>query len=463
MDIVLKGDMDGIEAAGQIRDRFDIPVVYLTAYIDEERLEKTKFTEPYGYLIKPFEDTELRLAIEMALQRHKLEIALRNAEENWRISFNSLDDIMLIIDRDYTIENINAKGLKLLGKSKEEVIGKKCYQAISGVDSPIKECPCMKSMETKKVESLDWYNTRFGKYFSIKSSPIFDEKGKIVKFIDLMRDITERKQAEDALHESEEMARALLNASFDSVLLLDTDGTILALNESAARRIGMSAVKLIGLCCFDLFPTEIAERRKACNDKVIRSGKPINFTDQRGGFLFNTMIYPVFDTEGKVTRLAVFVHDITEQVWSEEQIKASLMEKEVLIKEIHQRVKNNLQVVSSLLNMQARTTENKDAFAILSESRGMINAMGLIHSQLYEGEDLSKINMKRFMDKLMEQLFQIYSVPETRISPVIHAVECSLPISIAVPVGLIVNEVLTNSKSQKISNIKIPMTKTKRF
>jgi PAS domain S-box-containing protein len=338
MDIVLNGDMDGIEAAGQIRDRFDIPVVYLTAYMDEERLEKTKVTEPYGYLIKPFEDKELRPVIEMALQRHKLEIALRNAEEDWRNSFNSLDDVMLIIDRDYTIENINEKGLKLLGKSKEEVIGKRCYQVISGADSPIEECPCMKSMETKKVESLDWYDRRFGKYFSIKSSPIFDEKGKILKFIELMREITERKRAEDALHESEEMSRVLLNASFDSVLLLDTDGTILALNESAARRIGMSADKLIGLCCFDLFPTDIAKRRKAYNDKVIRSGKPINFKDQQGGILFNTVIYPVFDTEEKVTRLAVFVHDITEQVLSEEQIKASLMEKEVLIRDKYEAV-----------------------------------------------------------------------------------------------------------------------------
>ena len=135
-------------------------------------------------------------------ERKHREEALRNAEADWRDSFNSLEDVMLIIDRDYNIENINEIGLKLLGKSKEEVIGKKCYQVISGADSPSEECPCMKSWETKKVESLDRYEERFGKYCSIKSSPIFDDNGEIIKFVDLRRDITERKLEEEKVKEA---------------------------------------------------------------------------------------------------------------------------------------------------------------------------------------------------------------------------------------------------------------------
>jgi PAS domain S-box-containing protein len=135
-------------------------------------------------------------------ERKRAEKLLRNAEEDWRNSFNSLEDIMLIIDRDYNIETINEIGLKLLGKSKEEVIGKKCYQIISGANSPAEECPCMKSLETKKVESYDRYEERLGKYFSIKSSPIFDDNGEIIKLVDLRRDITERKRVEDALQKA---------------------------------------------------------------------------------------------------------------------------------------------------------------------------------------------------------------------------------------------------------------------
>jgi PAS domain S-box-containing protein len=135
-------------------------------------------------------------------EHKRAEDLLRNAEADWRNSFNSLEDVMLIIDRDYNIENINEIGLKLLGKRKEEVIGKKCYQIISGADSPGEDCPCMKSLETKKVESVERYEERFGRYYSIQSSPIFDENGEIIKFVDLRRDITDRKRAEDKVKEA---------------------------------------------------------------------------------------------------------------------------------------------------------------------------------------------------------------------------------------------------------------------
>ncbi|MCK4730837.1 MAG: PAS domain S-box protein, partial [Methanophagales archaeon] len=129
-------------------------------------------------------------------EHKKQDELLRNAEEDWRNSFNSLEDVMLIIDTDYTIENINDTGLALIGKSKEEVIGKKCYQVIHDETSPAEFCPFRQTLKTKKTASAEWYAVLFGKHFSIKSSPIFDENGEIVKFIDLMVDITEQKWAE---------------------------------------------------------------------------------------------------------------------------------------------------------------------------------------------------------------------------------------------------------------------------
>jgi PAS domain S-box-containing protein len=124
--------------------------------VDEE--EKELLDEVAGDTSFALHDMEVEEA------RKQAEEKLRNAEADWRNSFNSLDDVMLIINRDYNIENINEIGLKLLGKSKEEVIGKKCYQVISGADSPGEDCPCTKSLETKKVESCDRYEERFGKY-----------------------------------------------------------------------------------------------------------------------------------------------------------------------------------------------------------------------------------------------------------------------------------------------------------
>ncbi len=141
-------------------------------------------------------------------ERKREEEALRHAERDWRNSFNSLEDVMIIIDKDYNIENINDNGLILLGMSKEEVIGRKCYQVVGDRETPSEDCPALLAARTKRVESVDRYEERFGKYFSIKTSPVFDEKGEIVKFIDLRRDITERKLMERELQEKNEQLDA---------------------------------------------------------------------------------------------------------------------------------------------------------------------------------------------------------------------------------------------------------------
>ena len=84
MDIVLKGEMDGIEAAQEIRERYNIPIIYLTAYSDEKTLQRAKVTEPFGYVLKPFEDREIQSAIEMALYKHQMELKLKESEEKYR-------------------------------------------------------------------------------------------------------------------------------------------------------------------------------------------------------------------------------------------------------------------------------------------------------------------------------------------------------------------------------------------
>ncbi|MBA7618312.1 hypothetical protein ES703_25633 [subsurface metagenome] len=146
---------------------------------------------------------------------------------------------MLIIDRDYNIENINDSGLALLGKSREEVIGKKCYQILSGRDSPIEECPCQRTLETKQVESVEWYEERFGRYFSIKSAPILDENGEIVKFVDLRRDITELKRAE-------EMLAKIVDGSSISSFVINRNHKVTHWNTAIEALTGIKKEEIVG-------------------------------------------------------------------------------------------------------------------------------------------------------------------------------------------------------------------------
>jgi len=135
--------------------------------------------------------------------------------------------------------------------------------------------------------------------------------------------ITAHQRATEALRESEETARVLLNAPADAMSLLAPDGTILALNEAAAKRLGKRADELIGACVFDLFSPDVAERRKRMSDQAVRSGEPIHFEDERGERWFSHRVYPIFDTEEKtkVVRLAIVARDITERKQAEETLR----------------------------------------------------------------------------------------------------------------------------------------------
>ncbi|KAF5413627.1 MAG: hypothetical protein C5S49_08120 [Candidatus Methanogaster sp.] len=116
----------------------------------------------------------------------------------------------------------------------------------------------------------------------------------------------------------------------------------------------------------------------------------------------------------------------------------------MLLREMHHRLKNDLQVVSSLLNMQAGLANSKDTATILSESRDRVNTMVLMHAQLYECGNLVEVNMKEFLEGLTRQSFQSYPLEDTEITAAIHITDYPLPVSTAVHVGLILNELLSN-------------------
>jgi PAS domain S-box-containing protein len=155
-----------------------------------------------GYVLREYIQTSESLAVEI-VERRKVEESLIKADEDWRDSFNSLEEAMLIIDKDFNIEKINDSGLELFGKNRGEVIGRKCYQVVHGDDEPSSYCPFKKTLENKKVATVERYDELFGKHFSITSAPILDENGQVLKCIYLMRDITEAVRAKEKEKELE--------------------------------------------------------------------------------------------------------------------------------------------------------------------------------------------------------------------------------------------------------------------
>src|ERR1019366_8818117 len=138
-------------------------------------------------------------------------------------------------------------------------------------------------------------------------------------------------------------------------------------------------------------------------------------------------------------------HDITEKKVSEEKIKQSLQEKDVLLKEVHHRVKNNLQVISSILNLQSSYVKDKKTLEILRESQNRIKSMAFIHESLYQTKDFSNINLTEYVTSLANNLVHSYQSFEDQVDLELKIQDIYLNLDIAIPCGLIINEILSNA------------------
>jgi PAS domain S-box-containing protein len=204
MDIVLKGEMDGVEAAQKIRDTLDIPVVYLTAYSDEKTLKRAKVTEPFGYIIKPFEDRELHSAVEVALYKHKMEKKLKESEKWLSTTLESIGDAVIATDENGKVKFMNPVAMEITGWGELDAFGKDLDEVFniiredSGapIDNPLNEV-----IEKNQIIELNEPTiliTKEGKKVPIddSSAPIRDETGNIIGVALVFRDITERRKAE---------------------------------------------------------------------------------------------------------------------------------------------------------------------------------------------------------------------------------------------------------------------------
>jgi PAS domain S-box-containing protein len=151
----------------------------------------------------------------------------------------------------------------------------------------------------------------------------------LVSFID----ISERKRVEEIIRQSSETAQAILNAATESVFLMAVDGTVIAANETTAVRLGTRGADLVGMNIYKLLPPEVAEARKKQVETVVQHGKPVRFEDERYGVWIENSIYPIFDTDGQVRRVAIYGRDVTEQKKAEEKIQTAQIKLQELLAE----------------------------------------------------------------------------------------------------------------------------------
>ncbi len=207
MDVMLHGPTDGVAAAQQIRPRFGIPIVYLTAYADQDTVQRAKLTDPYGYLVKPFKERELDIAIDMALYKHRMEKQLRESREWFATTLRSIGDGVIVIDQVGQITFMNAVAEHLTGWSLPEVGGQLLTDVMQLINRDTRlsiENPAARVLRENKVVGLANHTLLIAKDgtetpIDDSAAPIRDEQGQVTGVILVFRDVTEREQAADEL------------------------------------------------------------------------------------------------------------------------------------------------------------------------------------------------------------------------------------------------------------------------
>lgn len=265
----------------------------------------------------------------------------------------------------------------------------------------------------------------------------------------LQRELFNRSLAEDALRESEERLQAILYNAPAVIYLKDTEGRYLLVNRQFETIFHITKEQFLGKNDYDFFPKETADACRANDCQILKIGTALEFEEavphDDGIHTYISIKFPLKNRAGVTYGVCGISTDITDYKTIETQIRASLAEKEVLLKEIHHRVKNNLQIISGLLYLQSRYVEDKQTLQVLQDNRERIQSMALLHEKLYGSENINKIDFPDYISNLTNNLFISYGVNTDFITSKLNIDPLSLDIDTAIPCGLIVNELISNS------------------
>lgn len=333
MDIMLAGEMDGITAAGLIRQQYNVPLIYLTAYSDEDTLQRARVTEPFGYLLKPFEGKELHTAIEMALYKHRMERKLQEKEQWLSTILNSIGDAVIVTNQQAQITFMNPVAEALTGWSLAEAHQQNVYEVFHLVDEVTGQ-PQTNLVETVMAASQVWQGgnlvlvRRNGEKRPIEKNvaPIQDENGRISGAVLTFRDVSEKRQAEKSLRASEEKYRLLFNTSPESITVVGLDGLILDCNEATARLRQRPKNEIIGqpFTEVELLKAEDLPQYMALFTQLLQ-GEPVNpitveLQDDAQQSQWIESFPTLLRQEGQPTAIQVISRDITERKTAENEL-----------------------------------------------------------------------------------------------------------------------------------------------
>ncbi|HWQ47843.1 MAG TPA: PAS domain S-box protein [Methanosarcina sp.] len=397
-------------------------------------------------------DITQRKKAEEELKRKSKELEKRNQEtinERQRL-YNVLDTLpamIILLTPDYHVAFANRRFRKKFG----DPGGRHCYEYYFGFTQPCEFCESHKVLETGQPHHWE-VSGPDGSYYDAYNLPFTDVDGSPM-ILEMDIDVTDQRKAEEKLRESEEKYRNIVETANEGILIIDDEAIVTYANNKMTDMLGYTLEDGIGRSVLDFADEEgkiilkqnLEKRRQGINGsyelKLIRKdGSPV-------WALVNAK--SLFDKDGKFMGAMSMLTDITKRKEAEDALNNF---EAVRKKEIHHRIKNNLQVISSLLDLQAEKFRNRkninesEVLEAFRESQNRVISMALIHEELYRGEELDKLNFSLYIKELADALFLTYRLDNADVSLNMDLEEnILLDMDTAVPLGIIVNELVSNS------------------
>ena len=362
-----------------------------------------------------------------------------------------------VLELDGTLIEANHAPLEAAGMGIDDVRGKKLWDTYWWAHDPAAQTQLQEAVARCRQGEVARYDLQVRMindsrmWIDFMLAPLKDLQGRITHLIPSATDISLRQASQLALERSEDRYRSIIESSDEAIITKSLDGTITEWNPAASRLLGYCAEEAVGQPVTMIFPaSRIAEEARLMDS--IRLGQRVPSFEtvrvHKNGRLIDVSvtISPLRDRSGTVIGACKLARNITVEKQQRDQISAALEEKTALLHEVHHRVKNNLQIVSSLLNLQARKV-SADAALAIGDCQGRIQAMALVHQLLYESENMAEVNLSAYLSRLMV-LTQASCATEASAVKLVFtstAPHITLDNQRTVPCGLLVHELVLNA------------------
>ncbi len=384
-------------------------------------------------------------------ERKHMEHDLRASEMRYRELFDNANDIIYTHDLDGNFTSFNRKAIDISGYTREEGLKMNFRQILPPEYEPV-AWSALRSM--LKGEAVPAYTleiiTREGRRVWLElSARLLYEDGVPVEVQGIARDITGQRRMSEALRLSEEKFSRAFHSGPGAITLTSLgDARFVEVNESFISQIGYSREELIGRTVSDIHLLENPADEEVISGELMKNGRirgmELPFRTKSGRILIGLFSADIITIENNSFVLTM-VLDITDRKRAEEQIKSALAEKELLMKEVLHRVKNNMSVIHGLLGFQTQYMKDPMALSVFEESRNRIITMMKVNEMMYHSGDFTRVDLNRYISDLTTSLFNSYNIHPDRVTLDLKVDPVPIDIKTAVPCGLIINELISNS------------------